>query len=186
MALIARFIQGDRTAFEAVVTIHRQRIAQLTHRLLGWPDDVDDLLQEIFLTAWRKRRQCRAEHGQQSLGAWLTAIAVSRCRSHHRRAWRRARLKADRPAVELAASPAADRSIMDHETFAHVRSAVQQLPARDREAIVLHYLEQMSIHDVATLLGQSRNAVEVRLHRARKRLKAMLGPLMSPDTEPSP
>jgi RNA polymerase sigma-70 factor (ECF subfamily) len=53
-----------------------------------------------------------------------------------------------------------------------VREAVARLPARDREVIVLHYLEGMRPADIAEVLGASANAVEVRLHRARTKLKA--------------
>jgi RNA polymerase sigma-70 factor (ECF subfamily) len=58
--------------------------------------------------------------------------------------------------------------------------AVQRLRPRDREVIVLHYLEQHGLAEMAGLLGISQNAVEVRLHRARQRLKALLKDLVEP------
>jgi RNA polymerase sigma-70 factor (ECF subfamily) len=61
-----------------------------------------------------------------------------------------------------------------HETAEQVRKAITQLRQRDREVIVLHYLEQLSPGDIAESLKLSRNAVEVRLTRARKRLKEVL------------
>jgi RNA polymerase sigma-70 factor (ECF subfamily) len=56
-----------------------------------------------------------------------------------------------------------------------VRTAVQALPPRDREVVVLRYFEQMSAAEIAGVTRQSTNAVEVRLHRARARLAAALG-----------
>jgi RNA polymerase sigma-70 factor (ECF subfamily) len=55
-----------------------------------------------------------------------------------------------------------------------VRDAVSRLPGKDREVIVLHYLEGMRPADIADVLGASTNAVEVRLHRARAKLKVEL------------
>ena len=55
-----------------------------------------------------------------------------------------------------------------------VRDAIDRLPARDREVIVLHCLEEIRLADVAGVLGVSVNAVQVRLHRARQRLRVDL------------
>jgi RNA polymerase sigma-70 factor (ECF subfamily) len=63
------------------------------------------------------------------------------------------------------------------ETSAAVRRAVQSLPQKDREVIVLRYFENLSAPEIAALTGASRSAVEVRLHRARARLADLLGPL---------
>ena len=67
---------------------------------------------------------------------------------------------------------------LDDETFAAVRRAVRALPARYREVVVLRYLEEQSIDEVSRALGASKNAVEVRLHRARARLKDALADLV--------
>jgi RNA polymerase sigma-70 factor (ECF subfamily) len=64
------------------------------------------------------------------------------------------------------------------ETSEQVRAAVAELPPRDREVIVLFYLEELSVAQVAQLLGVKHNAVEVRLHRARQRLKTRLAGLI--------
>ena len=67
---------------------------------------------------------------------------------------------------------------MCDETSAKVRSAVQALGAKDREVIVLYYLEELPAAEIAELLGLSANAVDVRLHRARARLKEKLAGLI--------
>ena len=64
------------------------------------------------------------------------------------------------------------------ETCQAVRLAVQKLPSRSREVVVLHYLDGIGIDEIATILGLSRNAVEVRLHRARNRLRHLLAEFM--------
>ena len=80
-SLAQRFAEGDAAAFEAVVAIHRPRITRLVYRLLAWPADVDDLVQEVFLAALT---QCRKFRGESALATWLTVIALNKCRDKAR------------------------------------------------------------------------------------------------------
>ena len=70
-------------------------------------------------------------------------------------------------------APAWSRSVAD-ETSKRVREAVQSLPPRDREVIVLRYFEQLTPAQIAGVTRQSTNAVDVRLHRARAKLASAL------------
>ena len=170
-SLAQRFAEGDPAAFEAVVAMHRPRITRLVYRLLGWPADVDDMVQEVFLAALT---QCRKFRGESALATWLTVIALNKCRTHRRgllSRWRTLRRASRRP-VKLESS--ADASAVQDDTLAQVREGIKNLAARDREVIVLHYLEDRGVVEMAELLGIKTNAVEVRLHRARQRLKKLL------------
>ncbi|HEV8607439.1 MAG TPA: sigma-70 family RNA polymerase sigma factor [Tepidisphaeraceae bacterium] len=174
-SLAQRFAEGDAAAFEAVVALHRPRITRLVYRLLGWPADVDDMVQEVFLAALTK---CRRFRGESGLATWLTVIALNKCRSHRRgllSRWRTLRRVSRRPAPVQSA---ADAGAMRDDTLAQVREAIKKLGGRDREVIVLHYLEDRGVNEMAGLLKLKQNAVEVRLHRARQRLKKLLAPLI--------
>lgn len=171
--LVVRFTRGDQTAFDALVAAHRDRVSRLAYRLLGWSADADDVVQEVFLAAWKALPRFE---GRSSVATWLTRITINECRSFRRR-WRRAIRKVSAEG-EHASAPAADSRMMDSETFDRVRQAVAALPARYREVIVLHYLEQMPSRTVSELLGVSPGTVEVRLHRARAKLKDKLADLM--------
>lgn len=169
---MARFARGERSAFAEIVSAHQARVSRLVYRLLGWQGEADDVVQEVFLSALKNLRRFR---GESSLSTWLTRIAINKCRSHRRR--RFLRLKMFRPAAaggEPGVSDPADRAGMDRETFDRVRRAVQDLPARYREAVVLRYLEEMPVEQVAEVLGLTRNVTQVRLHRARLRLRRAL------------
>jgi len=72
----------EAVALEDLVAEHQQRIAGLAYRLLDRPDDVADVVQEVFLAAFRNLRRFR---GESSLATWLTTITVNKCRSHVRR-----------------------------------------------------------------------------------------------------
>jgi RNA polymerase sigma-70 factor (ECF subfamily) len=178
-ALARRFAAGDASAFEAVVALYQARVTRLANRLLGWRDghdahDVDDAVQDVFLAALTNARRCRG--GASGMWPWLATITVNTSRSIRRRAWVRLRFVREllaRPA-DMGDGPA--DGLETDERHRHVRDAVSRLPGRDREVIVLHYLEGMRPADIAEVLGASPNAVEVRLHRARAKLKAELTP----------
>lgn len=72
----------------------------------------------------------------------------------------------------------ADDIPVRRDTFERVRKAVMALPARYREPVVLRYLQELPAEKISTILGISRNLLDVRLSRARKRLKDRLGDLM--------
>lgn len=170
--LLERFARGDESAFDRIVQIHQPRILRLAARLLGWRESPEDVAQEVFLVAFRKLRRFR---GESSLGTWLTSITLRTCRAWRRRWWRQwRRLLRLKTSVEMtcAEEPA------DDETSRRVRDAVARLPSGDREVIVLYYLEQMSVAAMAEILGASVGAINVRLHRARGRLREKLAGLV--------
>ncbi len=171
--LAERGRRGDVLAFQRLVESQRLRVARLAHRLLGWPDEVDDVVQDVFVSALENAGKFR---GDCSPSTWLTTITVNTCRSRRRRL-RRLLLARAQKRVEPRAFERPAPASMDREAFARVRQAVQALPARYREVIVLRYLEEMPAARISQVLGVSHNAVEVRLNRARKRLRARLGAL---------
>jgi RNA polymerase sigma factor (sigma-70 family) len=172
-ALARRLASGDPAALEALVALYRAPVARLAHRLLGWGGDPEDVVQEVFLAALRKAKDFRA---RASLWTWLATITVNRCRRQLRRQalWRRFVFARGREETAVAA----DRATLQDETNRRVRRAVAALPARDREVIVLYYLEEYPAAKIGELLGVTPNAVQVRLHRARGRLSAALAEFM--------
>ena len=162
---------SDATDLDALVAAHARQIVRLVSRLVDQAEDVEDLVQETFLAATAHRRTFR---GECRLSTWLSRIAVNKCRSYHR--WRR--LRRFIPLLPGhgvgAATTAATASAVDTEE--EVRRAVGRLPAKYRESIVLRYFENLTIDEIAEVLGVRRTAVEKRLSRARQRLKEMLRP----------
>jgi RNA polymerase sigma-70 factor (ECF subfamily) len=171
--LVPAFMADEPGAFEAVVEAHQEKVARLAHRLLGWRRgaDVQDVVQDVFLAALRHRRRFRGESG---LGTWLSAITVNCCRTHQRRQQLR-RLLLLRRQNDSQAEPPASEAAASEDAARRVRQAVQALPPRDREVVVLRYFEGLDAEGIAAVTGISKNAVEVRLHRARARLAETLG-----------
>jgi RNA polymerase sigma-70 factor, ECF subfamily len=179
-SLIARAVAGDATVLGELIAAHQQRIAGLVQRLLGWPADVDDVLQDVFIDAIRNLKHF---DGRSSLATWLVRIAINRCRSHQRKRWFRLGFmrRMNAAAAEVPAPGSGDSptdATTTREAVEQVHEAIRQLNARDREIIVLRYLEEVPIEEIAQTLGLSRGAADVRLSRARGRLESILKPYM--------
>ena len=174
--LIERFARGDATAFDRIVLRHQDRVARLAWRLMGFSREVDDIVQDVFLAALTNLKKFR---GQATLGTWLATITIRQCRNRQRRAavrrrflgslWTRGRASEAGPV---------DETVMAAETFEQGPGAIQALPPQLREVVVLRYMEGMNSQQVAEVLGLRRNAVDVRLHRAREKMRAVLGPAL--------
>lgn len=167
-ALIDAAKAGDLSAFTQLVEMHCESVETLTRRILGRSDDVSDVVQEVFISVLQNLARYR---GQATFATWLTRIVINRCRSEER--WRLLRQQTYRRWAERrqqdTCSPAHESNLHDE-----VQIAVQELPLKYREVIVLRYLQEQSVSEVSKLLGISSNAVEVRLSRARQRLRDRL------------
>jgi RNA polymerase sigma factor (sigma-70 family) len=179
-SLIERAFGGDPQAFAQVVVIHRAYVTRLAHRLLGWDPEVEDVVQDVFARAWERRQQLREA---ERLRSWLAAITVNAARSHlrRRRLWRTllnhvSSMRQAEPHNGVGVGESLERE----ETSRLVRKIVNTLTQRDKEVLVLRYLEHMTVDEVATALNLRVNAVEVRLHRARKRLAERLPQELKP------
>ncbi len=164
---VCRYQEGDLSAFEDIVAAHEEHLRRLVYRLLGWSADVDDVVQEVFLAVLTNLHRFRRE---AHFSTWLTRIAVNQCRAFHRRRllWFRKRRRLVQPQETTKQNP----QVADDYDF--VRDAVQTLPRKYREPIILRYFEHLSPSEIADVLGVSVGAVEVRLTRARQRLKTRL------------
>jgi len=162
--------------FADIVSAYQDRLMRLAHRLLGWQDGAEDVVQEVFLAALKALPNF---NGRSSLGTWLTAITVNKCRNHRRKnlLWMKFLAGArDGPPGRVEAGPANVGA--QRERARRLRQAVQDLPGKYREVTVLRYLEEMPIAEIGEVLGLGRGAVDVRLHRARSRLKDALNGLI--------
>ena len=136
---------------------------------LGTPDDVPDVVAEVFTTAWRRLADIPPPPGDR---LWLYGTARRVIARRHRSASRLrnlvGRLAAERyPTAQLQASgqdPARDQVLV----------AVAELKPADREALLLVHWDQLSYAEAAQVLGCSANAVGIRVHKAKARLRMLL------------
>jgi RNA polymerase sigma-70 factor (ECF subfamily) len=161
---------GDAEAFGALVERYQQQYMRFAVRMLGSRDDADEALQAAFVRAYRALGQCR---DAERFGAWLYRIVVNECRSRATRGGRRERrFVRDEAALEQApAADAADGAAIREE----IQCALDRLPADQREAFVLKYVEELSYEEIAEITGVRVSALKMRANRACRRLRQLLG-----------
>jgi RNA polymerase sigma-70 factor (ECF subfamily) len=162
--LVERAKRGDTRAFEEIIRKYQDQVFRFVLHMLPSRQDAEDTAQETFIKAYRNIGKFR---GDASLGTWLIAIARKTVAQ-----WYRGR-KAEH-SLDQAEEPVGD----DTDTLlAHleIRSAVAKLPELYREVVVLRYANQLDLNEISAATGLSRNAVGVRLHRARQMLRDALG-----------
>ena len=164
---IKRLQARDTDAFDQWVLDESPGVYRMVSRLLSWQQDCDDVVQDVFVIAWRQIGRFR---GNSDIRTWLYGIAINRCR-RQRRSYFRSRSVHRQLDREMAVPPADASS---NPSVQQIRLAISCLSQRDREVIVLCGIQQTPIRDVAKILGLRKNTVEVRLHRARQRLKQIL------------
>jgi RNA polymerase sigma factor (sigma-70 family) len=175
-SLIEQFKNGDTDVFDKIIARYAPDLAALTNRLLGWPGDVDDLLQDIFLAAFVGLKKFRC---QCSLKTWLFTITINKCRTHWlKKKLRLKKISTNKHNFRLRQNNNADKNSIEKETFDHVRRAVNFLPAKYREPIILKYLHQLPTDQIKKVLNIDTNTLNVRLSRARKKLKNQLAALI--------
>lgn len=131
--------------------------------------DVDDLVQETLLHAWRNRAQFR---GEASPATWVLSIARNRIRMRNRSLGRKAEVEAAIRAIDREEIP--PDLVRSEELAAAVRRALDGIDPRHAEALVLRYADGRTVRQIADALGESEKAVESRLHRAREALRERL------------
>jgi RNA polymerase sigma-70 factor (ECF subfamily) len=141
--------------------------------------DAAEIAEESFAEAWLKRAACQGDVDEsEAFGRWLRGVARNRYRNWVRgRRRSRLRLVTLTPAVvENAAAPSEPEP---SERLEALRRAIGRLPARQRQVVMMHYLEETSIRETAALLSLPEKTVEGRLYQARRALARMLGPKIS-------
>ena len=184
-ALIARCRAGDVAAFEPLVEKYRQRVWRLAYNTLRDREEAWDVAQEAFIRAYQALPSFR---GQAAFYTWLYRIAmnVAADRARSRGAQGRAfgtervpeedwdRVLPDQDPGHEAPDAAADR----HEQRGKIMRALDTLSEDHRKIIMLSDLEGLSYREIADTLEIPMGTVMSRLHNARKRLRAALGPLL--------
>lgn len=172
--LVEQFSRGDESVFDRIVERYSADVGALANRLLGWPGEVEDVSQEVFLAAYLglKRFRCKC-----SLKSWLFTITINKCRTSRYKQWVRLR-RFSQDVNKVLLSSVCEEKYIDADEFKHVRCAVAALPAKYREPVVLRYLQEIGTDEISRILGISKNTLNVRLSRARKRLRENLAKLI--------
>jgi RNA polymerase sigma factor (sigma-70 family) len=167
-ALMSRFIEGDRGAFEVLFQRYSQPIQGYLQRMVGSEAQAEDLTQLTFLSVLRARDRFRPG---SLFRPWLYAIATNAARDQHRRK------RPEEPLEQAEAESEEPLAQVDPFQRKAVRDALARLPESQRVPIVMHRFEGLSFAEIAEAVGATETAVKVRAHRGYEKLRELLGHL---------
>jgi RNA polymerase sigma-70 factor (ECF subfamily) len=168
--LVARCQAGDVEAFAELYTRYSSRIFTLAARMSGSQQTGEDLLQEIFLQAYRKIGSFK---GDAALGTWLYRLALNHCLDFVRSRQAKMDKATDAFEVDGHGSVAAAPRESPVERI-DLERALQQLPAGCREVFVLHDVEGYEHKEIAAMLGIAEGTSKSQVFKARMKLRALL------------
>ena len=172
--LIQRVLDGDDTAFSALVSKYQRSVHALAWRKIGDFHIAEDITQEAFLKAYQRLSTLKEP---QSFASWLYVITANQCKAWLRKKRTWIQSLEDTSSAELEKATYSGHIIAENErmTTETQREVVKELLAKlqesDRTVITLYYLGGMTYEEISNFLGVSVGAIKSRLHRARQRLK---------------
>ena len=154
---------GDLAAFERLMRQHERLVLRTALRILGNPDDAQDVAQEVFLRLYRNLKKVEAAG---NLEGWLYRVAVNLCRDQRRRKGRTEELE-----DTVAAPGDPQQELTAAERRRVLKMSLRMLPDKERAALVLRDLEGLSTTQVAEILGSSEATVRSQISKARVKVK---------------
>jgi len=177
-SLLKRAQQGDMEAFAELFEPLRPAVQRTACRLVA-PDDVDDVVMEVFLKAWQSIPRFR---GGSALSTWLYRIAHNCAMDVRRRQQRRREstlsemVEEDQPLPDMPddRQPTADKVLADAELAGKVRQGVERLPFEYRTTLQLRFADGLSYAEIAAATGVSIGTVMSRLFYGKRKLRKAL------------
>ncbi len=178
--LVAQFKSGNQRAFDELMKRYERRIFGYLLRSVRNYEDAEELTLEVFFKAYRALGTWQPK---AKFSTWLYTIASNLSIDYHR-------LKSRQPvyvlededaiekrliATDISSNP--EKSLEDKERGRLIREAVDELSAKQKTVFMLTRYEGMQIKEVAKTLGMAEGTVKIHLHRAIKKLQALLRPL---------
>src|SRR5690242_11919203 len=167
--LVVRIAAGDAAAARALLARHLPRVLSLGRRMLGSQTEAEDVAQEVFLRVWT--HAARWQPGAAKFETWLHRVAMNLCYDQLRKK-STTHIEAIAEPVDPAPGPAT--TLFLSQLGAAVDAALNALPERQKEAIVLCHHQGLSNIDAAEVMGVSVEALESLLARGRRTLKERL------------
>ncbi|MDP4265446.1 MAG: sigma-70 family RNA polymerase sigma factor [Bacteroidota bacterium] len=169
--IISKVLSGDKQAYAGLVNRYQNYVFTLALRFTKNREDAEEVAQDIFIKAYRSLADFR---GASKFSTWLYTIVNNTCITFLRKK-KLPMDSLDREGVFEAADSqesALRANLVEQKSrVAMVNNAINLLNPDDAEVITLFYKSEQSLEEIARILGLETNAVKVRLHRARTRLK---------------
>lgn len=173
--IIDRCLDGDEAAWEQVVARFKRKVFHIAYKFTGRHDAAEDLTQEVFLKVFRSLDKF---HRDADFSTWLSSVARNYCIDHYRASKREKEVVVeDLVAFDLAPASVGSnphRALEDRDRRSFLRSGLEALPEKLREAVVLRDLQGLSYQEMAERLDLPEGTVKSRINRGREELTRLL------------
>jgi RNA polymerase sigma-70 factor (ECF subfamily) len=169
-ALLRRFAQGDRAAARALTLRLTPKVMGHAYRLLGQREEAEDIAQEAMLRLWRVSSEWR--EGEARVTTWLYRVVANLCTDRLRRRDRITLLDKVPDPPDDRGGPAQD--MQSRARVDALQNALNALPERQRQAVVLRHIEEIGNPEIAEIMGISVEAVESLTARGKRALSVAL------------
>jgi RNA polymerase sigma-70 factor (ECF subfamily) len=182
--LMEKIVEGSEVAFELLVRRYQAKITNLVHRFIYDRDRAVEIAQEVFLRVFLHRKRY-LRSGRFS--TWIYTIAVNLAKNELRRKSRLRGVTSLDNVLEVAGDsgaylagkdPGPDQKTHQHRVEETVMAAIQQLPPKYREVILLRDIQQLTYEEIEQVLSIPGGTVRSRINRARSALKQILEPVL--------
>ena len=173
--LVEKAREGDRDAFEKLITLHQDEIFRLVFFRTRSRIDSEDLTQDIFLSAFKYLPQLK---DSDRFRPWLYRIALNRVNDFHRKnrflaylGITESREEADVADTEPHHDPGALDTMIRKEFWVHVKRLSKRFSSREKEVFFLRFVDDLNLREIAQTLHKSESAVKTHLYRAIRKFK---------------
>ncbi|RYY15792.1 MAG: sigma-70 family RNA polymerase sigma factor [Chitinophagaceae bacterium] len=169
--IIERTLAGDSRIYAELVKRYQNLVFTITLRYTSNREDAEEIAQDAFIKAYKSLKDFR---GESKFSTWLFTITTTSCLSFLRKKKLDVHSLDNEKVFAVVENQDSGFSANQMETKsrqAMVNEAIQLLSADDANILTLFYKGEQSLDEIAAVLGVESNAVKVRLHRARARLK---------------
>ncbi|KAA0546607.1 sigma-70 family RNA polymerase sigma factor [Bacillus sp. BGMRC 2118] len=167
--LISSILSGNKQSYDELYehTIHY--VYKNVHFLIDEKDDVDDLVQEIYIELYKSLRHF---DGSKKFKPWLTGIIIRQTQGYRRKRWMRIRIVKKAESHKEVSDLDFSNEVIEKVTNQHVINLVNTLPYRLKQVIILRYLNDYSQDEIASILDIPLGTVKSRINAALKKLRS--------------
>lgn len=167
--LLKKASRGDEAAFLLLYERHREVVFRFAYRMLACVESAEDVTHDCFVSLIKQ--PLRFDPARASLRTYLYATVRNLAAKRFRQSSNEVAMDDLFEEPQLPDAQAPLGKLLDEELSAEVRKAVANLPALQREALILFEYEELSLAEIATIVGADVGAVKARLYRAREQLR---------------
>lgn len=170
-SIIRKFLDGDNTAFQILVSRHKEKVRNIIYLTMDNSALVDDIAQDVFITVYRNLKHFRFE---SQFTTWLYRITVNRCKDYLRKMNVRKIFFPVEDGIEISdySSP-----VESNDISKIVMDAISRLPNKLKMPLIMKDIEGFSYQEISETLNCEMGTVKSRIFRGREKLKEILQPI---------